>query len=189
MDVNAACSGFIYALTVADNMITTGQCKRMLVIGAEKMSSILDWKDRTTCVLFGDGAGAVILEADASAKGKPTDRGILSTHLYGDGRLKDILYTTGGTSTTGDAGFIVMEGREVFRHAVQFMADIVTEVLTRNSIKPEQIDWLVPHQANIRIIEATARKARYGHGQESSSRSTVTATRRRLPSPSLYVKR
>jgi 3-oxoacyl-[acyl-carrier-protein] synthase III len=158
MDVNAACSGFIYALTVADNMITTGQCKRMLVIGAEKMSSILDWKDRTTCVLFGDGAGAVILEADAGAKGKSTDRGILSTHLYGDGRLKDILYTTGGTSTTGDAGFIVMEGREVFRHAVQFMADIVAEVLTRNQIKAEQIDWLVPHQANIRIIEATARK-------------------------------
>jgi 3-oxoacyl-[acyl-carrier-protein] synthase III len=162
MDIGAACSGFIYALSVADNMIRSGQCRRMLVIGAEKMTSILDWKDRTTCVLFGDGAGAIILEADSTGKGTLSDRGIHSTHLYGEGRLKDILYTTGGPSTTGDAGFIFMEGREVFRHAVQLMADIVSETLAKNNIKPEQIDWLVPHQANIRIIEGTAKKLGMG---------------------------
>lgn len=162
MDVHAACSGFIYGMTVADSLIRTGQCKRLLVIGAERMSKILDWKDRTTCVLFGDGAGAVILEADTSGKGTPADRGVLSTHLYGDGRLANILYVSGGVGTTGDAGFIVMEGKEVFRHAVQLMADIVGEVLERNQIKPSDVGWLVPHQANIRIIEATAKKLDMG---------------------------
>ena len=158
LDVQAVCSGFVYALTVADSFIRTGQAKRILVIGAEKMSAILDWTDRTTCVLFGDGAGAVVLEADSSGQGTIADRGILSTHIYADGRQADILYTSGGTSTTGDAGFIKMEGKEVFRYAVQYMADIVAEVLARNAITPEQIDWLVPHQANIRIIEGTAKK-------------------------------
>ncbi|MBU0859138.1 MAG: ketoacyl-ACP synthase III [Alphaproteobacteria bacterium] len=157
MDVQAVCSGFVYGLTVADSLIRTGLAKRFLLIGAEKMSSILDWNDRTTCVLFGDGAGAVILEAQEGA-GTVQDRGVLSTHLYADGRLRDILYTSGGVSSTGDAGFIRMEGKEVFRNAVQLMADIVGEVLERNKITPADIDFLVPHQANIRIIEATAKK-------------------------------
>lgn len=157
MDVQAVCSGFVYGLTVADSLIRTGLAKRFLLIGAEKMSALLDWNDRTTCVLFGDGAGAVILEAQDGA-GTVQDRGVLSTHLYADGRLRDILYTSGGTSSTGDAGFVRMEGKEVFRHAVQLMADIVGEVLERNKVTPDDIAFLVPHQANIRIIEATAKK-------------------------------
>lgn len=155
-DVQAVCSGFVYALTVADSMIQTGGMRRVLVIGAEKMSSILDWTDRTTCVLFGDGAGAVVLE---STDGNDDDgRGILSTHLYADGKLKNILYTNGGPATTQNAGTIKMEGRDVFKHAVTYMADIVGEVLEQNDITAEDIDFLVPHQANIRIIEATAKK-------------------------------
>jgi len=152
-DLQAVCSGFVYGMSVADSLIKSGQARRILLVGAEKMTSLLDWDDRTTCVLFGDGAGAVVLEAADDA-----DRGILSTHLYADGRLKDILCTSGGTSSTGDAGFVTMEGKEVFRHAVQYMSDIVTEVIEHNKIKPVDIDWLVPHQANIRIIEATAKK-------------------------------
>lgn len=158
MDVQAVCSGFVYGLTVADSLIRTGLAKRFLLIGAEKMTAILDWNDRTTCVLFGDGAGAVVIEADEGGDGSINDRGVLSAHLYAEGKLRDILYTSGGTSSTGDAGFVKMEGREVFRHAVQFMADIVGEVLERNNIGPDAIDYLVPHQANIRIIEATAKK-------------------------------
>jgi 3-oxoacyl-[acyl-carrier-protein] synthase-3 len=156
-DVQAVCSGFVYGLTVADSLIRTGAAKRFLLIGAEKMSALLDWNDRTTCVLFGDGAGAVILEAQEGA-GTGQDRGVLSTHLYADGRLRDILYTSGGTSSTGDSGFVKMEGKEVFRHAVSLMADIVGEVLAENKIAPDDIAFLVPHQANIRIIEATAKK-------------------------------
>ncbi len=152
-DVQAVCTGFVYALSVADNFIKAGQLKRILVIGAEKMSSILNWEDRTTCVLFGDGAGAVILEAQNS-----DDTGILSTHLYADGGLKDILYTDGGVSTTGESGHIVMHGREVFKHAVNLMADAVRAALDENNLNAKDIDWLVPHQANIRIIEATAKK-------------------------------
>lgn len=152
-DVQAVCTGFVYALTVADNFIKTGGAKRILVIGAEKMSSIVDWKDRTTCVLFADGAGAVILEA------QETDgQGILSTHLYADGNLRDFLYTDGGPSSTGDSGHIIMQGREVFKYAVNHMANIVGEVLEHNKINAEQLDWLVPHQANLRIIESTAKK-------------------------------
>lgn len=156
-DVQAVCSGFVYALSVADSMMRTGQARRMLVIGAEKMTSILDWNDRTTCVLFGDGAGAVVLEAQ---DGEPdlAERGVISSHLHADGKLSDILYTSGGPSTTKDSGYIVMEGREVFRHAVSLMADVVNETMSTAHIKPEQIDWLIPHQANIRIIEGTARK-------------------------------
>lgn len=157
-DVQAVCAGFLYGLSVADSLIRTGAAKRIMLVGAEKMSSILDWNDRTTCVLFGDGAGAVILEADASGAGTVEDRGILSTHLHADGTLKDILYVNGGVSSTGLAGHIVMEGREVFRHAVAAMADVVTEVLDHNQITADKIQWVVPHQANIRILESTAKK-------------------------------
>lgn len=152
-DIQAVCTGFVYALSVADNFIRNGQLKRVLVIGAEKMSSILDWNDRTTCVLFGDGAGAVILEAREDDKA-----GILSTHLYANGTLKDLLYTDGGVSTTGESGHIVMQGREVFKHAVSLMAGAVQTALDENNISADQINWLVPHQANIRIIESTAKK-------------------------------
>ena len=152
-DVHAACSGFVYGLTIADGMILSGKARRILLIGAEKMSSLLDWSDRVTCVLFGDGAGAVVLEA-----AEDSERGILSTHIFADGALADILRTTGGPSTTGDAGFIYMEGKEVFRHAVNYMADVVHKVIERNNLQEGDIDWLVPHQANIRIIEATAKK-------------------------------
>lgn len=153
-DVQAVCTGFIYALSVADNFIKVGQLKRVLVIGAEKMSSVLNWSDRTTCVLFGDGAGAVILEAQEGSD----DTGILSTHLYANGTMRDLLYTDGGVSTTGNSGHIVMQGREVFKHAVRLMADAVNVALDANNLSADQIDWLVPHQANLRIIESTAKK-------------------------------
>lgn len=159
-DVQAVCSGFIYALSVADAMIKAGSMNRIMVVGAEKMSSLLDWNDRTTCVLFGDGAGAVILE-----KSEDRDRGILSTHLYADGRLNDLLHTDGGVSTTGTAGHIIMHGKEVFKNAVNLMADIVAEVLAKNKITPDQIDWLVPHQANLRIITGTAEKLHMDMGR------------------------
>lgn len=154
-DVQAVCSGFIYALSVADNFIKVGQLKRVLVIGADKMSSLLDWSDRTTCVLFGDGAGAVILEARDGAE---DGTGVLSTHLYANGGMRDLLYTDGGVSTTGDTGHIIMHGREIFKYAVKFMADAVNAALDANNLSADQIDWLVPHQANLRIIEATAKK-------------------------------
>lgn len=152
-DVQAVCSGFVYALSVADSFLRTGVMKRVLVIGAEKMSSLLNWEDRTTCVLFGDGAGAVILEAQTES-----DSGILSTHLYADGKFRDLLYTDGGTSTTGTSGHIIMHGKEVFKNAVTLMSEIVQEVLDKNTITSDQIDWLVPHQANLRIIAGTAEK-------------------------------
>lgn len=157
-DVQAVCSGFVYGLSIADSLILSRKAKRILLIGAEKMSSLLDWTDRTTCVLFGDGAGAVVLEADETGAGSMKDRGIHSTHLFANGDLDKILYTSGGPSTTGDSGFIRMEGKEVFRHAVSYMADVVRIVLEKNAIQTSEIDWLVPHQANIRIIEATAKK-------------------------------
>ena len=156
-DVQAVCTGFVYALSVADNFIRLGQAKRVLVIGAEKMSSLLNWEDRTTCVLFGDGAGAVILEA-SEEEGKKSDRGILSTHLHANGKLGNILYTDGGPSTTGQSGKIVMQGKEVFKNAVNLMAEVVEETLQYNGITSKEIDWLVPHQANIRIIQSTAEK-------------------------------
>lgn len=157
-DVQAVCTGFVYAMGVANSFILSGQARRVLVIGAEKMSSILNWEDRTTCVLFGDGAGAIIMEADTSGQGAITDRGIFSAHLYANGVQRDLLYVNGGTSSTGDSGHIVMQGKEVFKYAVQYMSDVVVETLEHNSITPDQIDWLVPHQANIRIIESTAKK-------------------------------
>lgn len=156
-DVQAVCAGFLYALSVADSLIKTGQNKRMLIIGAEKISSILNWEDRTTCVLFGDGAGAVILEA-GEGQGTTDDRGILSTHLYADGKYKDALYTDGGVGTTGNSGHIVMNGSEVFKSAVNFMHDAVVSALEHNNLTSSDIDWLVPHQANIRIIESLAKK-------------------------------
>ncbi|WP_142846923.1 beta-ketoacyl-ACP synthase III [Telmatospirillum sp. J64-1] len=156
-DVQAVCSGFVYALTVADNFLKLGQARTALVIGAETFSRILDWKDRTTCVLFGDGAGAVVLRASAGA-GTTADRGILSTHLHSDGRHYEMLYVDGGPSTTGQAGHLRMEGREVFRHAVVNLASVINEALEANNLAAKDIDWMVPHQANRRIIEGTARK-------------------------------
>lgn len=156
-DVQAVCAGFVYALTVCDSLIRTGVAKRLLLVGAEKMSAILNWEDRATCVLFGDGAGAVVLEA-VEGTGTIEDQGVLSAHLHADGHLKDILYVDGGVSSTGTIGHIVMEGKDVFRHAVGAMSDVVEEVLTHNKVTPDQIDWIVPHQANIRIIESTGKK-------------------------------
>jgi 3-oxoacyl-[acyl-carrier-protein] synthase-3 len=149
-DVQAVCSGFVYALTIADNFIRLGQAKRAIVIGAEKFSNLLDWNDRTTSVLFGDGAGAVVLGAK-DGKGTLDDQGILSTHLHSDGRHYGLLQTD-------DAGFVRMNGQEVFRHAVTNLSDVVDEALAATGLKPEQIDWLVPHQANQRIIDGTGKK-------------------------------
>jgi len=156
-DIQAVCTGFVYALATADNFIKMGQAKCILVIGAEKMSSIVDWTDRTTCVLFADGAGAVILEAAENDRGL-AGAGIHSTHLYANGAQRALLQTTGGVSSTGENGVIQMQGREVFKYAVNYMADVVEETLKHNNIDSSSIDWLVPHQANIRIIESTAKK-------------------------------
>lgn len=152
-DVQAVCSGFVYALAVANGFFKSGMNKPILVVGAEKMSAILDWNDRTTCVLFGDGAGAVVLGATNDA----TD-GILSTNLHADGRHCNLLRTTGGVTSTGEVGKLTMEGKEVFKFAVDAMAGAVREALEQNNLTADDIDWLVPHQANIRIIEATAKK-------------------------------
>jgi 3-oxoacyl-[acyl-carrier-protein] synthase-3 len=154
-DVQAVCSGFIFALAVADNAVRLGQARTALVIGAETFSRILDWQDRGTCVLFGDGAGAIVLNAVPAG---PSNRGILSTHLHSDGRLHDILYVDGGPSSTGTAGFLRMEGREVFRQAVQRLSEVVDEALLANGLASGDIDWLVPHQANTRIIDAVGRR-------------------------------
>jgi len=156
-DVQAVCSGFIYALSVADSFIKSGQVKTALVIGAETFSRILDWNDRSTCVLFGDGAGAVVLRAEEGA-GNGDDRGILSTHLHSDGRHYDMLKIDGGPSSTQTVGHLRMEGREVFRHAVSNLTQVVHETLEANNLSAADIDWLVPHQANKRILEGTARK-------------------------------
>jgi 3-oxoacyl-[acyl-carrier-protein] synthase-3 len=154
-DVGAVCSGFLYAVTVADSMLRTGAAERALVIGAETMSRILEWEDRTTCVLFGDGAGAIVLEAREVAEDGP---GILASRLHADGAHNELLYVDGGPSTTGTVGHIRMKGREVFRHAVVNLADVLGEVLADTSFKPEDVDWVVPHQANQRILDATAKK-------------------------------
>jgi 3-oxoacyl-[acyl-carrier-protein] synthase-3 len=156
-DVQAVCSGFIYALATADNFIRAGQAKYALVIGAETFSRILDWSDRGTCVLFGDGAGAVVLKAEPASEDAGR-QGILSTHLHSDGRHRDLLYVDGGVSSTKTVGHVRMNGKEVFRHAVQRLAEVVDESLTANGLTQADIDWLVPHQANRRIIDSTARK-------------------------------
>ncbi|MFK7880567.1 beta-ketoacyl-ACP synthase III [Roseobacter sp.] len=155
-DVQAVCAGFIYALSNANAMILSGQAKRVLVIGAETFSRIMDWSDRSTCVLFGDGAGALILEAQPG-KGTPQDRGILSTDLNSDGRHKDLLYVDGGVST-GTTGYLRMQGNQVFRHAVEKLASTAQKAMERAGVSPQDVDWIVPHQANIRIIQGTAKK-------------------------------
>lgn len=156
-DVQAVCSGFVFGLAVADNFLKVGQSRCALVIGSETFSRILDWEDRTTAVLFGDGAGAVVLEA-SEGKGDSSDRGVLTTHLRSDGRFGNLLYVDGGPSSTQTAGFLRMEGQEVFRHAVVNLAEAVRAALDAAGLSAGDIDWFVPHQANRRIIEATARK-------------------------------
>lgn len=156
-DVQAVCSGFIYALSVADNFIKAGQVRSVLVIGAETMSRILDWTDRTTCVLFGDGAGAVVLNA-AEGAGTPEDRGILNTVLFSDGRLRDLLYVDSGPSTDRSVGFIRMQGKEVFKHAVTNIAASVEASAAAAGVAVSDIDWFVPHQANQRILDGTAKR-------------------------------
>ncbi|MCK9993667.1 MAG: 3-oxoacyl-[acyl-carrier-protein] synthase III [Alphaproteobacteria bacterium] len=156
-DIQAVCTGFVYALAIADNFLKAGQFRCALVIGAETFSRLLDWQDRGTCVLFGDGAGAVVLKAQTGS-GTLADRGILTTHLYADGRHHDLLYVDGGPSSTGTTGHLRMNGKEVFKHAVANMTGAVNEALSATGLKASDIDWIVPHQANKRIIDATAKK-------------------------------
>lgn len=155
-DVQAVCAGFVYALANANALIVSGQAKRALVIGAETFSRIMDWTDRGTCVLFGDGAGAVVLEAQPGT-GTSADRGILATDLNSDGRLRDLLYVDGGVST-GTTGYLRMQGNQVFRHAVEKLASTAQTAMDRAGVTSGDIDWVVPHQANIRIIQGTAKK-------------------------------
>lgn len=152
-DVQAVCSGFVYAVSIANNFIKAGQAKNVMVIGAEKMSSILDWQDRTTCILFGDGAGAIILKAE-----KDGNRGVIATQIHSDGRLQDILLTDGGVSSSATAGKIKMAGKEVFKHAVAKMSKGVMDILEQNNLSVSDIDLLIPHQANSRILDAIAEK-------------------------------
>jgi 3-oxoacyl-[acyl-carrier-protein] synthase III len=159
-DVQAVCAGFVYALTNANALIVSGQVKTVMVIGAETFSRLMDWTDRGTCVLFGDGAGALVLSAEAG-QGTTADRGILSTDLHSDGRFRDLLYVDGGAST-GTTGHLRMEGKEVFRHAVEKLAETAHAALEKAGLTSEDVDWIVPHQANIRIIEATAKRMQVG---------------------------
>ena len=156
-DLQAVCSGFVFALATADNFLRAGTCKRALVIGAETFSRILDWNDRGTCVLFGDGAGAVVLEAQTEP-GKSSDRGVLTTHLRSDGRHKSKLYVDGGPSSTQTVGLLRMEGREVFKHAVGMITDVIVDAFNATGLTADDIDWFIPHQANKRIIDASAHK-------------------------------
>ena len=163
-DVQAVCAGFVFALANADALIVSGQARRVLVIGAETFSRIMDWTDRGTCVLFGDGAGALILEARTGA-GTPEDRGILATDLNSDGRYRDLLYVDGGVSSSQTTGVLRMEGREVFRHAVDKLAETAHAALEKAGVGPDGVDWIVPHQANLRIITRTAQKMQMGMDQ------------------------
>lgn len=156
-DIQAVCTGFLYALATADNFVKSGQANRALVIGSETFSRIIDWTDRTTCVLFADGAGAIILEAE-EGEGTSDDRGILTSHLHSDGSKHDLLYVDGGPSSTQSTGFLRMEGKEVFRHAVTNLSSVVHEALEATGLETSDIDWLIPHQANKRIIDGTGRK-------------------------------
>ncbi|MBN2742145.1 MAG: ketoacyl-ACP synthase III [Rhodobacteraceae bacterium] len=156
-DVQAVCAGFIFALTNANGLILSGQAERVLVIGAETFSRIMDWEDRGTCVLFGDGAGALILEA-AQGTGTKDDRGILASDLHSDGRYRELLYVDGGVSSTGQAGFLRMQGNQVFRHAVVKLAQTAEKALEKADLGAQDVDWIVPHQANLRIIKATTEK-------------------------------
>ena len=153
-DMQAVCSGFVFAVEAADNAIKAGNIKNALVIGSETFSRILDWDDRATCVLFGDGAGAMVL----SASSEDTNRGVLSNHLHSDGRYKDLLYVDGGPSTTNNVGYLRMDGKGVFKHAVQNLSSAIIEAIEYNNIAIEDIDWFVPHQANIRILDAVSKK-------------------------------
>lgn len=156
-DVQAVCTGFVYAVTTADVFIRAGQARRVLVIGTETFSRILDWEDRTTCVLFGDGAGAIVIEAQ-EGEGTIADRGVLAASLRSDGSHKDKLFVDGGPSTTGTVGHLRMEGREVFKHAVGMITDVIVDAFEKTGLTPDDLDWLVPHQANRRIIEGSAKK-------------------------------
>ncbi len=156
-DVHAVCSGFVYAMSVADNFIRVGQAQNVLIIGAETFSRILDWTDRSTCVLFGDGAGALVLSASHGI-GTNDDRGVLATCLHSDGRLRDLLFVDGGPSSTQTVGHLRMDGPGVFKHAVKNLSSVIKEVLEAAGLRYEDVDWLVPHQANRRIISTTARK-------------------------------
>ncbi|WP_394198617.1 beta-ketoacyl-ACP synthase III [Litoreibacter albidus] len=156
-DVQAVCAGFVFAMSNADALIKSGQAKRVLVIGAETFSRIMNWEDRTTCVLFGDGAGAVVLEA-AEGEGTTQDAGILATDLNSDGSYRDLLYVDGGVSKTQTTGVLVMQGKEVFRHAVEKLAKTAEAALAKVGLSDDDVDWVVPHQANLRIIKATATK-------------------------------
>ncbi|MFK7903152.1 MAG: beta-ketoacyl-ACP synthase III [Nitratireductor sp.] len=156
-DVQAVCSGFVFAMSTADQYIRAGSAKRILVIGAETFSRLLDWEDRTTCVLFGDGAGALILEA-AEGEGTSADRGILTSHLRSDGVHKDKLFVDGGPSTTGQTGHLRMQGKEVFRHAVGMITDVIEDAYKATGLNSNDLDWFIPHQANKRIIDASAKK-------------------------------
>ena len=166
-DLQAVCAGFVYALSTANALIVAGTAKRVLVIGAETFSKLMDWSDRSTCVLFGDGAGALVLEA-VESEGVASDRGILATDLHSDGRFKDLLYVDGGVST-GSTGHLRMQGKEVFRHAVEKLAETAHAALDKAGLTTEDVDWIVPHQANIRIIEGTAKRM-----QVSMDRVVVT---------------
>ncbi len=161
-DVSAACSGFLYGLNIAHNFIASGQVKHALVIGAEKLTCFLDWNDRGTCVLFGDGAGAVVLSGE-TVTSEDSKRGVLATHLSADGSTADHLYADGGPSSTGTVGKVRMNGREVFRHAVDQISNAVTEVAKLGNVSNEDIDWFVPHQANIRIIDSCAKRLSLNH--------------------------
>ncbi len=156
-DVQAVCTGFVYGLAVADNFIKAGQAKTVLLIGAETMSRLMDWSDRTTCVLFGDGAGALVLRAQ-NGKGDASDRGVLNTQIFSDGRLHDLLYVDGGPSSTRTTGFLRMQGKEVFRHAVTNIASAIEASVAAAGLSIADIDWFVPHQANQRILDGTAKK-------------------------------
>ena len=159
-DLQAVCAGFVYALTTANALILAGTARRVLVIGAETFSRLMDWSDRSTCVLFGDGAGALVLEGVEQA-GVPADRGILATDLHSDGQFRDLLYVDGGVST-GSTGHLRMQGKEVFRHAVEKLAETAHTALAKAGLTADDVDWIVPHQANIRIIEGTAKRMQVG---------------------------
>lgn len=164
-DIQAVCSGFVYGLAIADNFIKAGQAKTILLVGAETFSRILDWEDRSTCVLFGDGAGAIVMQATNGTEepgkkelGHNRERGVLSTHIHSDGATNNLLYVDGGPSSTQTVGHVRMVGREVYRHAVKNLADIVDETLEANGLTADDLDWVVPHQANRRILDSTTRK-------------------------------
>ena len=163
-DVQAVCSGFVFAVATADKFLTSGSHRRALVIGAETFSRLLDWEDRTTCVLFGDGAAAIVLEARAG-EGTSHDRGVLTSHLRSDGRFREKLYVDGGPSTTGTTGHLRMVGKDVFRHAVGMVADVVDDAFEATGTTPAELDWFVPHQANRRIIDAAADKLGIDRGK------------------------